>query len=643
MKNSNYPKLFERGRIGGLEIKNRIVKAATGTYLANPDMSVSDRMISFYADMARGGSGLVFADNAIVIDDYHMGVAGFSDKYIPGLALLAAAIKDNGAKAGLQFAHPGRDGAYVGGAGAKAASRMQWEDWFTHGMPAPTPLSIEEINEIVEAYGDAARRARIAGFDMVEVHAAAGTLPSNFLSPADNKRSDMYGGSLRNRMRFIVEVAESIKRKAGADFPLSMRLSLNDYEPGGIVLEETIEVAKALEQCGVDLINAFGGSHAEAAHAAACMLLPCGLHVPAAVALKREIGIPVAVVGSIVTPGMAEEILEDGKADFIALGRPLLADPYWPEKAREGRAEDIAPCIRCNEGCHDRGMLSHCPTVCTVNPTILKPDSLALTKAPRKKNVAVIGAGPAGMEAARVLALRGHDVTLYEKRELGGAMIEASTPDFKADIRRLIDYYKIQLKKLDINIIKEEATLKGIKEGQFDAVVIAAGAVLKKPDVYGIDNPIVLSVLDVLGGRAKAGDKVVVIGGGVTGAEVGLYLAEQGKDVTFVEMLDEFMSDIGINRNAYNARLSAKKVTVHTGKLLYEVRDKSAVIMDRYGKKQELEADSIVLASGFAPQPELRDLFENETDLEVYAVGDCMGARMIFDAIHEGFLTARMI
>jgi len=638
-----YPKLFERGKIGNVEIKNRIVKAATGTYLANPDMSVSERMLSFYADMARGGAGIVFADNATVLHEYHMGVCAAKDEYISGLALLAEAITYNGARAGLQLSHPGRDGAYVGGAGAKSASRMQWEDWFQHGMPAPTPLTIEEIDEIIVAYGEAAKRARIAGFDMVEVHAAAGTLPSNFLSPADNKRNDMYGGSLYNRMRFIVEVARSIKSRAGADFPLSMRLSLCDYEPDGIVLEETIAVAKALEQVGVDAINAFGGSHAEAAHAAACMLLPQGLLVPMAEVLRKEIGIPVMVVGSITTPQLAEEILEGGKADFISLGRPLLADPYWPLKAKEGRPEDIRPCIRCNDGCHDRGMLSHRPTVCTVNPTILKQDSLKITKAEQAKRVAVIGAGPAGMEAARVCALRGHDVTLYEKREPGGAMIEASVPEFKADIRSLIEYYKIQLNKLGVTPVKAEATAETIKDGKFDVVILAAGAALKKPDVRGIDKPIVTNAVDVLAGKATVGQNVVIIGGGVTGVEVGMYLAEQGKDITFVEMLDEFMSGIGINRNAYNTRLFAQNVTIFTGKLLEEVLDNSAVIMDRYGKKQEIPADTIVLASGFASQLALRDTLEAETGLEVCAIGDCVEPRMIFDAIHEGFLTALRI
>ncbi len=641
--NTMYPKLFGRGKIGRLEINNRIVKACTGTYLSNPDNSVTDRQIRFYEEVARGGSGLVFVDNAAVLKEYHMGVNAASDEHIPGLSLLAAAVSDHGARSGLQLAHPGRDGVFVGAGGAKAASRMQWEGWYQHGFAVPQELTIEEIHELVNAFGNAAKRAQIAGFDLVEMYAGCGTLPSNFLSPAQNKRNDMYGGSLYNRMRFLVEVVRDIRKKVGPDYPLSVRMSLIDYEPDGIVLEESIDVAKALEQNGVDVINVCGGSHAEAIYAAGCMLMPFGLHVPAAAALKEEIHIPVMVSGSIPTPELAEEILESGKADFIALGRPLLADPHWPRKAKEGRSEDIRPCIRCNDGCHDRGMLSHRAIVCTVNPTLFKQDSLAVTKAERSKNVAVIGAGPAGMEAAMVSGLRGHNVTLYEKRELGGVLIEASVPEFKSDIKRLIDYYKTQLTKLNINVVKEEADADTIKKGKFDAVIIAVGAALKKLDVRGIDNPIVTNVLDVLGGKVKVGQRVIVIGGGVSGSETGLFLAEQGKEVTFIEMLDEFMSGIGHNRCAYNERLSEKKVTVHTGKRLDTVLDNVAVVVDRYGKRQELPVDSIVLASGFVPQKGLRQCLEDETGLEVYAIGDCVGPRMIYDAIHEGFLTARRI
>lgn len=638
-----YPKLFERGKIGRMETGNRIVKAATGMYLSNTDGSVSDRLIKFYEEIARGGAGIVFVDDGAVLKEPHMGVCIGSDEYVPGLALLTKTISDHGAKSALQIDHPGRDAVFVGAPKVIGPSRIQWEPWYEHGFAVPKELTIEEIHELVNAYGNAAKRAQRAGFDMVEVLAGFGTLVSNFLSPTQNKRNDMYGGSLHNRMRFLVEIIRDIRKKVGADYPLCVRLAMIDYEPEGIRLEQSLEVGKVLEEIGVDVINVGGGSHAEGMHGAASMLKPLGLHVSAAAALKEVVSIPVMVVGSILTPEFAEEILKSGKADFIALGRPLLADPEWPRKAKEGRPEDIRPCIRCNDGCHDRSLLRGTPIKCSVNPTLPMSEGLSINRVDLPKNVAVVGGGPAGMEAARVCALRGHSVTLFEKRELGGALIEASVPEFKSDIRRLTDYYITQLKKLNIKVVNNEVTVENIKDEKYDVVFIAVGASLKKLDVTGIDNPIVTNALDVLSGKAKVGERVLIIGGGVTGAETGLFLAEQGKEVTFVEMLDEFMPTLGFNRPAYHVRLSAQKVKVYTGNRLEAVYDNAAVIVDKKGRRQELSVDSIVLSSGFAPQTTLRQRLEDETDLEVYAIGDCVEPRMIYDAIHEGFLTARRI
>ncbi|MDR1572622.1 MAG: FAD-dependent oxidoreductase [Clostridiales Family XIII bacterium] len=641
--NRHYPKLFQKGRIGRLALPNRIVRTSMGTYLGNPDCSVSERQIKSYEEAAEGGAGLIFMDNAMVVHERHMGVSAASDAHIPGLSQLAGAIADRGAKSGIQIVHPGRDGGFVGGEGVKAASRIQAEGWYQHGFAIPFELSVEEIHGLVAAFGDAARRAMIAGFDLIEIQAACGTLLTNFLSPGQNRRGDMYGGSLHNRMRFLVEAARDVRRKIGPHCPLGVRMSMIEYEQGGIGLEESIEVCKALEQEGVDVINVIGGTHAEAIHAAPSMMQPMALNVPAAAALKREIGIPVIVGGSIHTPGIAEEILENGDADFVGAGRPFLADGAWPKKAKEGRPEDIRPCIRCNDGCHDRSLLPGRVIECTVNPALFKPDSLPVTKAEKPKKIAVVGGGPAGMEAARVCALRGHDVTLYERRELGGTLKEASFPDFKADIRRLIDYYKAQIKKLDVKVVDKEAGADDIKNGAYDAVFVATGAALRKFDIQGIDNPMVTDALEVFGGGAQLGQRAVVIGGGATGAEIAIYLGEQGKEVTIVEMLDEILPSVLMDKPAYFERLFGAKVRIMTGQRLDAVRDGTAVIVDRFGRKQEIPADSIVLASGFASRSDLWRQLEAETDIEVYALGDCARPRMIFDAIHEGFLAARRV
>jgi len=312
----------------------------------------------------------------------------------------------------------------------------------------------------------------------------------------------------------------------------------------------------------------------------------------------------------------------------------------------EGRPEDIRPCIRCNDGCLARGDHQAKTISCSVNVAVCREDEFQITKAEHSKNVAVIGGGPAGMEAARVCALKGHKVTLYEKRELGGALIEASVPEFKApDLKPLINYLSTQIKKLKIKVIHEEATSQAIKDGGFDAVIIATGATPIIPDdVQGINSPKVTSALQVLNGKAKVGQKIAVIGGGVVGTEVGLFLAEQGKEVVFVEMLDTFMNDITFDQKlVYEERFKNLKVSIHTGKRLESVSDKDITVVDRYGILTTITADTVVLAAGFRPNRDLIDRLKNESNLQVFEVGDCVRPRKIFDAIHEGYLAAKLL
>ncbi|MFX0203318.1 MAG: FAD-dependent oxidoreductase [Candidatus Hodarchaeota archaeon] len=649
--NMMFPKLFEHGKIGRLEIDNRVIKAATYGALGNPDGSITDRMIRNYEEVARGGAGLIIVEGAGVDKKGGEGGPGSPSAanvlYIPGLAALAQGIQCNGAKAALQIVHFGRDN-FLGITPAKVPSRIPM------GVGGPLEglgyelvseeLAIEEIREIVSAFGDAANRAQTAGFDMVEVHGAHGTLVTNFLSPATNRRTDMYGGSLQNRMKFLVEIVTDIRKKVGEDFPLCVRLSGIDYEPNGVVIKDTLEVVKVLEKIGVDAIHLSGGSHIRGHHLASPMTIPAGHHVREAEAVKNIVHIPVIASGSITSPQLAEEILETGKADFISLARPLFADPYWPQKAREGRPEDITPCIRCNDGCQDRTNLRFRPTQCTVNAALNRKDTLTVTPDGSRKDVVVVGGGPGGMEAARVCALGGHRVTLYEKRKLGGALIEASVPEFKSDLKRLISYYVAQMEKRKVEVILEEFTVSAIKKRSFDAVIVAVGGAPLIPDVPGIDRPIVTSALDVLSGKSPLGQKIIVVGAGLIGTEVGLWLAEQGKEIIFAEMLDEFMNNVGVfYRLAYQERFAKQKVTIHTGKRLDSVTDKGAIIVDRYGKRQEILADSVVLALGLVPRTSLREQIKKEKIIEVYAIGDCVSPRRIFDAIHEGHMIARMI
>jgi 2,4-dienoyl-CoA reductase-like NADH-dependent reductase (Old Yellow Enzyme family) len=529
----NFPRLFEPGRIGNIELKNRVIKAPQHTGLANPDGSITERMLRYYKDVAQGGCSMVIVEYAWVDNDAsqaspcQLGIARM--EHIPGLSLLADTIKANGAKAAIQISHAGRQRFTL--QQPRAASDVPWPEITAAGCPLPIPMTIDEIKEVVKAFGQAARRAQTAGFDMVEIHACHGYLISNFFSPYSNKRTDWYGGALENRMRFPLDIVKEIKAQVGPDYPVCVRLSGTDYEPGGHTIEETIELSKRLESRGIAAIHMSGGNHHTTIHEVSPMGMSLAHNVWAAEAVKKVVTIPVIASGSINLPDLAESILAEGKGDFIGLGRPLLADPQWPLKAKEGRPEDIRPCIRCNDGCLARGDHVARTVGCTVNVALCREEEFKITPARHPMRVAVVGGGPAGMEAARVAALKGHEVTLYEKRGLGGALIEASIPEFKApDLKPLVSYLKTQVEKLGVNVLAKEATVVELTACGYDAVIIAAGATpLGLEDVPGIGDPKVVSAAQVLHSEAALGDKVAVIGGGIVGTEVGLVLADRGK------------------------------------------------------------------------------------------------------------------
>jgi 2,4-dienoyl-CoA reductase-like NADH-dependent reductase (Old Yellow Enzyme family)/thioredoxin reductase len=646
---TKFPKLFEPGLIGNVRLKNRVIKAPQHTGLANPDGSVTDRMLRYYKDVALGGVSMVIIEYAWIDNDAsraspcQLGIASMD--HIPGLSLLAQTIQANGAKAAIQISHAGRQ-KFTLSKPIKAPSAVPWEEIYAAGCPPPDELTFEEIQQIVKSFGDAAKRAQTADFDMVEIHACHGYLISNFLSPRTNKRTDWYGGSLENRMRFLLEVMAEIIRQVGPDYPICVRVSGIDYEPDGTKIEETIELCKLLEALGVAVIHMSGGNHHQTIHEVSPIGMSLAHNVWAAEAVKKEVKIPVIASGSITHPELAEKILSDGKGDFIGLGRPLWADPYWPQKAMEGRPEDIRPCIRCNDGCLARGDHQAKTISCSVNVAVCREDEFQITKAEHSKNVAVIGGGPAGMEAARVCALRGHKVTLYEKRELGGVLIEASVPEFKApDLKPLINYLSTQIKKLKIKVIHEEATSQAIRNGGFDAVIVATGATPIIPeDVQGITSAKVTDALQVLNGKAKLGQKIAVIGGGIVGTEVGLFLAEQNKEIVFVEMLDTFMNNITFDgKLVYEERFKNLNVSIHTGKRLESLSDEGITVVDRYGIRTAITADTVVLAAGSRPNRDLIDSLKNESDLQFFEAGDCIKPRKIFDAIHEGHLAAKLL
>ena len=346
--------------------------------------------------------------------------------------------------------------------------------------------------------------------------------------------------------------------------------------------------------------------------------------------------------GSITLPQYAEDILEQGKADFITLGRPMWADNEWVKKAMEDRPEDIRPCIRCNEGCLQRSSFLGRTVMCAVNPVLGFEEDLAIKPAETKKRVVIAGGGPAGMEAARVLKLKGHDVTIYEKRKLGGYLHEASAPEFKEDIRHLIDYQIHQIEKLGIPVICEELTPEMVKAGGYDAVISAVGAEPVIPPVPGIDGENVINALTILDSHPEIGRKVVVVGGGMIGTETAIDLAEKGHEVTIVEMKDAIMADCAVTDIiAYYEKIGRNRIAVIPGLRVTEVTDQGVRgVNDRTGRRTELPADSVVIAVGLKPRHAFYDTLEGEPDLEVYEIGDCVKAGKILDAFHTAYKTA---
>lgn len=345
--------------IGNLLIPNRIVKAPLSTGLGCRDGSVSERLIRHYRRLSEGETGLILVESAyidnIASKSNHCQLGIFDDEYISGLAWLADTIKNGGCRAGIQLQHCGRQ-RLLGIPPIKSASSATWPALYNRvgANAVPIPLTLSEIEDIVQAFGEAAIRAKLAGFELVEIQGAHGGLITNFLSPHTNKRTDIYGGTLENRMRILMQIYENIRGSVGADFPVTVRLSGTDYEPDGFSVEETIEVCRNLESRGIDSVHISGGDHEQMIHEVSPMAIPVGHNVWAAEAVKKEIDVPVIASGSITTPNLAEEIISSGKVDFVALGRPLLADPDWVIKLKMGQPEDIRPCIRCNEGCLER-------------------------------------------------------------------------------------------------------------------------------------------------------------------------------------------------------------------------------------------------------------------------------------------------
>ena len=605
------------------------------THFAGEDGSVNDRHIAYYVKRIKGGVGYITFEHTGVLKQGrafpNMALID-SDQQIPPFKELVEAIHKEDGKIVIQINHAGRQtSASITGSPIVAPSAIPCPV----RKEMPEELSLEEIQKIIDAFREAARRVKETGADGVEIHMAHGYLINQFLSPFSNKRTDEYGGDADRRMRMAIEVLRAVRNKVGPDFTVLCRLSADEYVEGGLKLENTKEIAKALERNGADAL------HVSACVAASGYLnhppyyAEEGVFVHLAQGIKSVVGIPVIAVGRIRTPELANQILEEKQADLISMGRALIADPNLPMKAFQGRVEEIIPCISCNRCILSirKGALQ-----CAVNPETGREEIFKLKKTDRLKKVWIIGGGPAGMKAAEVAALRGHQVTLYEEKErLGGKFLLAAIPPRKQVLKEFIDQLTRQLEKLPIKIILGKPFgPASLRRGRPDVAIVATGAKPFFPPIDGIQEAKAISVEEALSGEVHLGRKILVVGGGGIGAEVADYLSENGKEVTLIEMREGIALDlVGHLQHFLNVRLRAKGVHILTSTKAIRFEKEGLWVEDPQGTKRLGGFDSIVISLGSIPNDELVESLKGKVP-EVYVVGDASKPREVMEAVFEG-------
>lgn len=643
-------RLFEPAEIGTLKLKNRLVMPPMGTNMSDGGY-VNRRILDHYEARARGGVGLIIVEVAGVDSPAGMNTASMlmldDDAYIPKLAELADTIHRHGARAVIQISHAGRGAREkITGVQPVAPSPipMPFSSAIGYSGDMPRELTAAEIKAIEQQFADAAGRAKTAGFDGVMLHGTGYYLIAQFVSSTANTRSDEYGGDLEKRARFPLEIIEAVKEKVGSDFPLLYKMSaLEMGEDAGLTLDEGRRLAVMLQDAGVDALELAGMMWGIDLNMEPPPGEPRNMGLMLSPFIKSVVTIPVIAEGRI-DPQEGDKAIEEGKADFIGFGRGLLADPRLPEKARGGRFEEIRPCIGCGR-CTDNQLMWGRGVVCSVNPAVgNEADKYRIYKARKAKKVAVIGGGPAGMEAARVAGMRGHRVTLYERNsKLGGQLKQAVVPPHKTNLAPYLEYLKRQLPINNVDIHnKTRVTSEKVRKINPDAVVIATGVAATNLDIPGADRLFVMSARAVLSGKTTA-SKVAIIGGGLIGCETAEFLRKQGRQVTIIEMLDEIAGNmVYAQKTVLEARLKAAGVAIITGARSKEIIDTGVIVIVEGGERMHVEAGSVVIAVGDRPNKELESKLKGIVR-ELYTAGDCVEPEGIAEAIAAGHLAALSI
>ena len=639
------PHLFSPIQIGCMTSKNRLLMSAMSINFGVDDKCcVTDQLVQYFVERARGGVGMMLVGGGSV----HPGGQElpdlpqmYNDDCIPALAGMVKQVKKHDVLFGVQLMHGGRQ-SYLPEKVAPSA------------IPAPAvvkgevrALETDEIKELVSCFGDSAKRCLEAGFDFIELHGAHGYLINQFLAPNSNIRTDEYGGSFENRVRFLFEIIEDIQAKTGKNFPVGIRINGNDYIENGWQLEDTVRLAPLLEKAGVAYLHISGGVYGSTELTIPSMYTSHGCFVHLAREVKKHVRIPVIAVGRIKYPDHAERIIEQGDADMVALGRSIIADPAYPVKAKNGEFEKIRPCIGCCLGCI-HAVLAKEPGSCVVNPDVGREYKLRDEKGPdRTDTVLVAGAGPAGMAAARRFALSGHRVILCEKQAKGGGLLTlASRAPGREELNDILKFFENEIGRLDIEVrFSTPLTRELIKDIAPDRVILATGSMPDMPVIKGLfrTKMDLLTSVDVISGTGTAGDKVIVLGGGMTGLITADFLAEQGGDVVVLNRKKSFAEEMSSNDRYYlRERLKKNRVMLYKNVSIRSFSDEG-VTFKTNGEQIELSGfTSVVISEKHSPIREAKEL-EKTTSAEFHLIGDAKSPRHLMYCISEAEEIARSV
>lgn len=677
MSETRYPNLFEPIRIGNFLVQNRICHVPTDISSANADGSVNQRVITYHEEIAKGGCGFIIIGAST--PDRTTGrptvtcLAVDEDPLIPGLAELAEAMHRHGARCAIQIQHPGRQSAWprkdmisatdmVVDLPGSAGHEVVYAGSQAHGKSIRA-MTVDEIYDLIDKFAEGAWRVQQAGFDAVELHGAHGYLIAQFMSPYVNKRNDRFGGSFQSRMRFTLEIIARIQQKCGKDFPIGLRYSGDEYIEGGRHLDESVKVAKAMEEAGVAFLDISAGIFELPGPTMDPMYYPQGWNTYTADEIKKNVKIPVITSHTLRDPDYCEKILAEGKADMVGLSRQMIADPYWANKAKAGEKKEIRKCISCLVGCWQESLMIKHHMRCAINPAVGDERFINFGPATKKFKLAIVGGGPAGLEAARMATLRGHKATIFEKgEELGGAILYCCTVHGKNKMRWYADWQRQQIAKLGVEVKFGTVPTPGQLKG-FDVVFVAAGSKVERPDIKGIDSPRVCTFQDVLrctnkaceywpkSGKtapAEVGETVLIWGDHFGAADTAEKLGVEGKKVLIVTENREFASwmepchkDVmdkrfkGGQGEGLSGKTFAQPVTIISDTTVVEIGDNGEVVlMNGQFRRSTVKVDTVVLAK-MLPENSLAEEYR-KAGLVVTVIGDAKKVRNVRGAVTDG-------